>query len=76
MTCVTKHDTEEEGEGDDGVQSWIGLSICRYAIGIDQILETPSEFVGPVESRWIFVCVNDVQERRYGIATQSLKKKK
>jgi len=46
MTNVSKHYTKQEREGNDGVRSWIDLSIPSHTIGIDNALESLSERIG------------------------------
>lgn len=72
MSSVTEHNTEKKRECNNSVQCRIGLPIRRYAIGVNQILEASSEFVCSVESRWILVSVNYVEEGRYRASVETL----
>ena len=47
MTSITKHDSEEEGEGGDGEHSRVGLAVGVHSIGVNQALESGSIFVCP-----------------------------
>ena len=44
---IAKHDGKEEGEGDDGENSWIGLTIAGNSVSINQLLESRCKLVGP-----------------------------
>lgn len=69
MTSIAEHYTEEEREGDDGVQSGIGFAVRSHTVGVDEVLKTSGEPVCTVERGRILVSVNDVEERGYGVAT-------
>jgi hypothetical protein len=43
MEDITKHNTEEEGEGNDSKDGRIDFLILRNTIGIDYFLERPCE---------------------------------
>ena len=47
MPGITEHDGKEEGEGDDGENSWIGLTISGNSVSINQLLESWCKLVGP-----------------------------
>lgn len=45
--------------------TWIDLPIVSDPISIDDVLESPGEFVGSVESGQSLVCLDFVQNRRH-----------
>ncbi len=49
---VTEHDSEEEGEGDDGEDSGVGLLVPRHTVCIHDVLKRLREFVRPEVRRW------------------------
>lgn len=53
VSNVSKHDSEEEGEGDDRKESRIDLLIRRNTVRVDDGLESGGKLVRRVESRWI-----------------------
>lgn len=63
MTKVTKHNTELEGEGDNGESSGVDLTVAGNTIGVDNLLEGLGELVG-LEVGWGFITSrDDVQDR-------------
>ena len=46
MSNITKHDSKQEGEHDNGEHSWVDLSVPRYSVGVDDFLEGCGEVVG------------------------------
>lgn len=65
VTGVAEHDGEQEGEGDDGVNGGVGFTVACHSICIDQSLECSSILVGSEESRWGFLGIHLVQNRRH-----------
>mmetsp|Transcript_3937 Transcript_3937/g.8463 ORF Transcript_3937/g.8463 Transcript_3937/m.8463 type:complete len:356 (+) Transcript_3937:1110-2177(+) len=47
MAKVAKHDSEQEGEGHDGEDSWVHLTVVGNAVRIHNGLEALGELVGP-----------------------------
>lgn len=69
MPNITKHDSEKEGESDDGEETRIDFLIGGDTIGIDDALETLSELVGTMEGWGSLRCRNlleDWRDRRSG----------
>ena len=64
VTKISEHHGKQEWESDNGVQSRVSFTVRRHTVGIDQVLETLGEPVGPVERWRHLVGVDDVQERR------------
>lgn len=54
MAQIAEHNSEQEGESDDGVKGWISFLVRSNTISIDQSLEAMREFIRAIESRWIF----------------------
>jgi hypothetical protein len=50
VTEITKHDSEEEGEGDDGRQTRVDFGVLGSTVSVDDGLETQSKSVGLVVS--------------------------
>jgi hypothetical protein len=51
VTNITKHDGEQKGEGYNRKETRVDFTITGHTIGVDDGLETFSEFVGAVISR-------------------------
>lgn len=43
MSNITKHNTKQEREDRNGIQSWIYLLISRNTVSVDDLLERSSE---------------------------------
>ena len=76
VSTIAEHDAKQEWESDNRVWGWISFTVRRHAVSVDQILEPPGELVRPVKRRRIFVCVDNIEERRYRATAQTLKKAK
>lgn len=68
MAQIAEHHSEQEGEGDTGVQCGIALPVGGHTVSINQVLEATGEFVRPVEGRWLLIGIDHVQERGNGAA--------
>jgi len=55
VSGVAKHDAEQEGKGDDGVDGRVGLAVRRHAVGVNQFLEGRRKLVRPEESGGTFL---------------------
>ena len=60
MEDIAIHDSEEEWEGDDGKQSWVGLLVIWDTISIDNDLEGISESI-MLEQSWLLEAGNVVR---------------
>mmetsp|Transcript_3507 Transcript_3507/g.5329 ORF Transcript_3507/g.5329 Transcript_3507/m.5329 type:complete len:687 (-) Transcript_3507:294-2354(-) len=58
---VTKHDTKEEGEGDDGKGRGVDLLVAGHTVRVDELLELLGELVGLVVSGWGLVRGDDLE---------------
>jgi hypothetical protein len=45
MPNISKHNTEEEGEGDTGETGWIHFLVIWHTIGINNLLENGCELI-------------------------------
>lgn len=45
MHNITKHDSEKEGECNNGEQCWVNFLVLRNTISIDDFLEWPGYFI-------------------------------
>lgn len=52
MHDITKHDTEEEWERDNGWHSWVELFVVRSTISVYDLLEDINEVI-LLETRWL-----------------------
>ena len=50
MSRVTKHNGEQEGESNDGIDRRVHLPVGRYTVCVDERLERTGELVGSEES--------------------------
>ena len=64
MPDISKHNGEEEGEGDDREQAGVDLLVRRDTIRVDDGLEALGELVRAVERRRVLVRAQLVQDRR------------
>ena len=65
MSKITKHDGEEEGEGDDGVGRGIHLAVGGHAVSVYKRLETLGELVRAVVRRRVLEGLHAVKNRRH-----------
>jgi len=45
MTDITKHDSEEEGEGNDSKDTWVNFFVHWDTISVNDLLESGGEFI-------------------------------
>ena len=60
MADVAVHDAEQEGEGDDGEQTGVGLLIARHSIRVHDALEAFSELVELEVGGWVVRDANGI----------------
>lgn len=63
VTCVSEHDSKEEGEGDDGPGGWVDFSVVGDSVGVDDVLESLGELVQLEVRRRVLVGLHLVQDR-------------
>jgi hypothetical protein len=51
VTHISKHDTEQEGEGNYTKDWRVYFFVVGYTVGIDNFLEYPSELIHSEETR-------------------------
>lgn len=56
MTDIAEHDSEKEGETDNGKETRIDFTITRHTIGINETLEARGKLVGTMVRRRCFLC--------------------
>ena len=56
MPKVTKHDSKEEGEGDNGEGSRVGLPVFGHTVCIHNLLERVCDFIGLEICGWLLIC--------------------
>jgi hypothetical protein len=71
VTQITKHDGEQEGEGDHGKEPRIDFLICCDSIGIDDGLVSFRELVCAME-RWRFLACPNFLKNRGNAGARSL----
>jgi hypothetical protein len=59
---VTKHDSEEEGEGDNGEGGWVGLPVLGHTIRVHNLLEGVGDLVGLEVCGWLLVCHQGLED--------------
>lgn len=64
MTYITKHDTEKEGEGYNGKDTWVYLFVGRNTICVNDFLEDPCDLVQAEMCWWFDPVVIDYLECR------------
>lgn len=60
MPNVAEHHCEQKWESNDGVEGWIGLSVRRNAVSVNEVLKSLGELVGAIERRRMLFRINDV----------------
>ena len=69
MANITKHDTEKEGEGHHCENSRIDFLIVGYTIGINDLLEDPSNIISAEQRRWLDAMImNNLELRNLDIS--------
>jgi hypothetical protein len=64
VTNITKHDGEQEWEGDNGEETRVDLTVTCHSVGVHNVLESSRKLVRLVVSRWLPVCAQFVQDGR------------
>ena len=62
MPEVTKHDSKEEGEGDNGEGSGVCLPILGHTIRVHNLLEGVGHLVGLEVCGWLLVCHQGLED--------------
>lgn len=59
---VTKHDSKEEGEGDNREGGWVGLPVLGHTICVHNLLERVGDFVGLEVCGWLLICHQGLED--------------
>lgn len=59
---VTKHDSKEEGEGDNCEGGWVGLSVLGHTICVHNLLEGVGDLVGLKVCGWLLICHQGLED--------------
>ncbi len=59
---VTKHDSKEEGKGDNREGGWVGLPVLGHTISIHNLLEGVGDLVGLEVCGWLLICHQGLED--------------
>jgi hypothetical protein len=58
MADISKHDSEEKGEGDTAVKGWVEFLVTRHSVGVHYLLERIRKFISRQKGRRLHATVS------------------